>query len=247
MKQGYDVNSFFSYLGYYPSNYTPRCPGLRTLSVYARADTKQLEEWLAPTPFVLDDDRVVITVADFSNQSHFSYHDAAILLPVRINGTQGSTYYFEYEDNHETVASGREKWGYPKRYADISLEDDAMGARGRVSLGGSTIFSLSVEFDDHTSNTEWQDCKTYPHLQVRAISDIYGPSFTQFDVIQRDTSKDYELMSRQFGKASIELGSEVMVNGKALEILELLGGEYSVGNFSSTRENGRAHVIASLL
>ena len=247
MKQEYDVNSFFNYLGYYPSNYTPTCPKLRSLSVYIRGDRKQLEEMLEPLPFVLNDDRFVVTISDFRNQSHFTYFDAAVLLPVRCGDVEGSTYYFEYEDNHETVASGREKWGYPKKFAKISMEDDERGARGDVTLFDETMFRIAVDFDEVSDNAVWRDYKVFPHLQIRAVSDIYGPSFSAFDIISRDTSKDYELISKRYGKASVELGSSIAMNGRTLDIVEVLGGEYSVGNFASTRENGRAVAIASLI
>lgn len=247
MKEGYDPNSFFKYLGYYPSDYTPTCPGLRTISVYVRGNRKQLEELLDPTPFVLNDDRFVVSIADFSNQSHFSFFDAAVLLPVRFGDVTGSTYYYEFEDSHETVASGREKWGYPKKYARISLEDDERGARGAVTLYDETMFSIAVDFDDVADNAHWRDYKVYPHIQARAVSDIYGPSFSAFDIITRDTSKDYVPISKRFGKASVTLGPSIGIGGQLLEIVEVLGGEYSVGNFSSTRENGRANVIASLV
>jgi acetoacetate decarboxylase len=247
MKRDYDVNRFFSFLGYYPSDYTPTCPELRTLSVYVRGNRKQLEELLEPMPFVLNDDRFVVTISDFRNQSHFSFFDAAVLIPVRYGDAEGSTYYYEFEDSHETVASGREKWGYPKKYAKISLEDDDRGAQGDVTLYDDTMFRIAVDFDQPSDSAAWRDYKVYPHLQVRAVSDIYGPSFSAFDIISRDTSKDYEPISKRSGKASLELGSSIGIGGRALEIVEILGGEYSVGNFASTRENGRANVIASLV
>jgi acetoacetate decarboxylase len=247
MKQGYDVDRFFSFLGYYPSNYTPTCPKMRTLSVYVRGVRQQLEELLDPTPFVLNDDRFIVTISDFRNQSHFSFFDAAVLIPVRFGDAEGSTYYFEFEDSHETVASGREKWGYPKKFAKISLEDDERSARGDVTLYDETLFRIAVDFDETSDNAAWRDYKVFPHLQIRAVSEIYGPSFSAFDIISRDTSKDYELINKRFGKASVELGPSIGINGRTLEIVEVLGGEYSIGNFASTRENGRANVIASLV
>src|SRR5690625_2951828 len=93
MRDNYNINSFFEFLGYYPSNYTPTCPGMRSLSIYVKGVRSELQKLLEPTPFLLADDRFVISIADFSNHSHFSYYDAAILLPVSINGVQGSTYY----------------------------------------------------------------------------------------------------------------------------------------------------------
>lgn len=247
MRDNYNINSFFEFLGYYPSNYTPTCPGMRSLSIYVKGVRSELQKLLEPTPFLLADDRFVISIADFSNHSHFSYYDAAILLPVSINGVQGSTYYFEYEDNHETVASGREKWGYPKKFAHISLQEQADSVRGEVSLGGESIFSVDFTFDDGVSNAAWEDYQVYPHLQVRAISEVSGPSFTQFDVIARDTSKDYELISRRFGSAAVQLGEQIGLDGQALTVAEVLGGEFSIGNFSATLENGQARIITSLI
>ncbi|WP_366552679.1 acetoacetate decarboxylase family protein [Aquibaculum sediminis] len=247
MKKNYNINEYFKFLGYYPSDYTPICKNMRTLTVYVRGDRKQLDQLLEPTPFVLNDDRFVVSIADFRNQSHFSFFDAAVLLPVRFGEVEGSTYYFEYEDDHQTVASGREKWGYPKQFAHISLDDDAGGARGSVTLGGETIFRVAVDFDEQTDKGAWQGYKTYPHLQARAISEIYGPSFSQFDIISRDTSKDYELLETRIGRASVEFSGAIGIGGQNLTIVEVLGGEYAVGNFASTRENGRARVIDSLV
>lgn len=247
MKKNYDVNRFFDYLGYYPTNYTPTCPGMRTLSVFLKGDRAQLEAMLEPTPFLLADDRFMVTIADFRNQSHFSFFDAAVLLPVRFGDVEGSTYYFEYEDSHETVASGREKWGYPKRYARITLEDDGQGARGDVTLYDETMFRIAVEFDDATNNAAWSDYRIFPHLQIRAVSEIYGPSFSSFDIVSRDTSRDYRPISKTFGRASVELGPSIAVNGRRLQVLDVLGGEYAVGDFASTRENGRANVVGSLV
>lgn len=246
MKADYDINSFFKYLGYHPSNYTPTCPGLRSLSVFVRGNRKQLEELLEPTPFLLNDDRFVVSIADFSNQSHFAFFDGAVLLPVRFGEVTGSTYYYEFEDSHETVASGREKWGYPKRFAQIALDDDDRGARGSVTLQDNTMFSIAVDFDDDADQAAWRDYKVYPHIQARAISDIYGPSFSAFDIITRDTSKDYVPLSKRIGKASVKIDPAIGIGGHLLEVVEVLGGEYSVGNFASTRTNGQANVIASL-
>jgi len=247
MKANYDPLSFFKYLGYYPSDYTPTCKGLRSLSIYVRGRAEQMAKILEPTPFELADDRFVISIADFSNQSHFSFYDAAVQFPVRFGDAVGSTYLFEYEDDQETVASGREKWGYPKKFAHIELADDERGARGRAFLRDETLMSLEIEFDDAVSRAPWADFRSYPHLQARAVSEIYGPGFSAFDIISRDTSKAFELISRRSGRAKVQLSSTLNVGGLTPDIVEILGADYVVGNWASTRENGEAKVIGSLI
>src|SRR5690625_8033906 len=103
MRDNYNINSFFEFLGYYPSNYTPTCPGIRSLSIYVKGVRSELQKLLEPTNFLLADVRFVISISDFSNHFHFSYYVAAILLLVSINGDQGRNYYFVYEDNHARV------------------------------------------------------------------------------------------------------------------------------------------------
>ncbi|MFT3797688.1 acetoacetate decarboxylase family protein [Microbacterium sp.] len=246
MKQ-YDPTSFFEFLGYGPGDQTYDCPGLRSLSIYCRGDEAQLRALLDPLPFELADDRFLVSIADFTNNSGMVYYDAAVVLAVEYDGHHGGTYYFEWEDSHISVTAGRELWGYPKHFAVISLTDDESGARGRVALEGTTAFEAELVFDDTADPSAWRGVSFSPHLQVRAVPQVNGASFQSFDIISRNTSLDFEPILRRFGRAQVRLGNEITVDGEPLRIVETLGGEYTVGNFHATRENGTPKIIASLI
>jgi acetoacetate decarboxylase len=245
--KSYTPTAFFEFLGYGSGDHTYNCPGLRSLSVYCRGNRGQLVKLLEPTPFELADDRFLVSVADFANNSTTPYFDAAVILAVRYGDHVGGNYYFEWEDKHTTVAAGRELWGYPKHFARISLDDDAAGVLGRVSLEGDTSFEVEMTFDDQVTGAAWSDISFYPHLQVRAVPEANGPSFQSFDIISRNTAKDFKLSERRYGRAVVKFGPEIQAGGEPLEILETLGAEYTVGDFFATRQNGTPKIVASLV
>ncbi|WP_405149821.1 acetoacetate decarboxylase family protein [Sphaerisporangium sp. NBC_01403] len=247
MKQNYDVKDFFAYLGY-PSGDQPYwAKDLRTLSVYCRGDRANLEALLEPTPFELADDRFVVQIADFANATPGAFYDSGVVIPVRYRDHVGVNYYFEFEDQPWSVAFGREVWGYPKQYGEIELTQDGNAIAGTVRRAGSLIFGISMTSDDGYSNEAWADMTMYPHLQVHALPEANGPGFTTFEIISRDTSKDFALRHKAFGPAEVELGPALSVNGVELKVVEVLGGEYSLGDYACTVENGISTVIDDVL
>ncbi len=243
----YNPLEFWKFLRFGPGNTTYSCPGLKTLSVYCRGKREQLERLMDPMPFDLADDRFVVSIADFGNNSGRTYYDAAVILPVRYGEHVGGTYYFEYEDKHTTVAGGRELWGYPKHFAKIELAETANGVRGAARLYDDVMFEIGVEFDDSVSREPWQDLRLFPHYQVRAVPEVNGAGFQSFDIISRNTVKDYKLIDRKVGRGSVKLGPTISADGQTLEIVKVLGAEYTGGDFASTPENGVPVVVASLV
>jgi acetoacetate decarboxylase len=243
----YDPLKFWKFLNFGPGNTTYSCPGLKTLTVYCRGEGAQLRAFLDPTPFELADDRFAISIADFGNNSGKTYYDAAVIFAVRYGEHVGGSYYFEYEDKHSTVAGGRELWGYPKHFAKISLSESGDGIRGAATLEGDAVFEIGIAFDKSVNRAAWQDLRLFPHYQVRAVPQVNGAGFQSFDIVSRNTSKDYKLTERKVGRGEARLGSTVSFGGEKLRILEVLGAEYTVGDFASTHENGVPTIIASLI
>lgn len=247
MKQNYDVRNFFGYLGY-PSGDQPYwSQDLRSFSVYCRGDADNLRALLEPTPFELADDRFVVQIADFTNATPGPFYDSGVVIPVRYRDHAGATYFFEFEDQPWSVAFGREVWGYPKQFGEIELTDTADRVAGTVRRAGELIFGISMAPEDGFSDQAWADMSLYPHLQVHALPEANGPGFAKFEIVSRDTSKDFVLHRKSFGPAEVELGPVLSVNGVQLKVVDVLGGEYSVGDYACTVENGIATVIDDLL
>jgi len=212
-----------------------------------QGEKEQIASFLKPMPFELADDRFVVSIADFGNNSGKTYYDAAVIFAVRYGDHVGGTYYFEYEDKHSTVAGGRELWGYPKHFAKIAVSATDEGARGAATLYDDVMFEIGVAFDDSVDRAAWADLRIYPHYQVRAVPEVNGPGFQSFDIISRDTSKDYKLKERKVGRGTVTFGPAISFDGEALRVSEVLGAEYTTGDFASTPENGVPKIIESFI
>lgn len=243
----YDPRSYFSILGYQPGSEGYTCPGLRTLAVYCVGDAQQLEKALQPTPFTLASDRFMVSVADFGNCSMGPFYDAGVVIPVTYKGHSGGHYLLEWEDQSWSIALGRELWGYPKRFADIHLDDTETSAHARVELRAEPLVDLHVSFDDSVTPQAWSDVSVFPHLLARATGQPGGDSFDRFDIIRRDTSADFELLERHTGTGSVSFGAGASHQDGPLTVVDVLGAEYTVGNYHASKENGIPTVIDSLV
>ncbi|MGI5154528.1 acetoacetate decarboxylase family protein [Microbispora sp. CA-102843] len=246
MRENYNPLDFWQRLDYAPAAEPYSAPELSTVTVYCRGDADQLERMLRPTPFVLADDRFVVTVADFSSASNGGFMDCGVIVPVRYGDLVGGFYLAEYENHSWSVAAGRELWGYPKRFADMRVDrsDDAISCR--VSAEGRSLVEIDWKAADSTGTPPWHDVVVYPHLLVRAVPQVDGHGFALFDVLSRDTSRDFVTHSERRGRAELTLGEGLVGAGERLTVVEVLGATHSVGDFYSTERNGVPTVVASL-
>ncbi|WP_449276937.1 acetoacetate decarboxylase family protein [Leucobacter sp. GX24907] len=249
----YDPKTFFRFLGFDPGDQQYECPDLATLNVYCRGDRDQLTRLAGVTPFELTSDVFMLTVADFSNctMTQGGYFDGGMILPISYGEHRGGNYFFEFEDQHWSTAAGRELWGYPKRYAKFSLETTDSGVRAKIWDYDMPILDLALDFDDSVTGEAWNDVDLTPTIQARAVPEVNGPSFSQFDIAMRNTAANFALRERRLGRAQatigkIDVGSDLL-DGQPLHVLEVLGGEYTVGDFAATAANGTPVVLDSLV
>ncbi|WP_162903759.1 acetoacetate decarboxylase family protein [Leucobacter sp. wl10] len=245
----YRIESFKRFTGSMPGNSTYEVRDLRQLWVFCRGDRDQLARLASYTPFEPRSDVFVLGVADFSSGP--GWFDASLVLPVTFRGEVGGSYFFEYEDQHDSVAMGREAWGYPKALARVEWQEDAHGISTRVYDYDTDVFSIEVDFDSTVDDSAWRHLAIYPQYQVRAVPQQAGSSFDSLDVLSRDPSRDWVAKDRLLGRAEVKIGRLDLTNGildgERLEVVEVLGAELCIGDYYSTAENGVPRKIASLL
>ena len=221
----YDVNDYFEVLGYQPASLPYYCKGLRSLAVICRGQREQLDELLAPTPFETIDDRFVVSVSmyvdtTYADGSTSTYGDSSIVLAARYGDQVGAMVRFEYESTYSSVLAGRQKWGYPKDFALVELDDDETRACGRAYLPAQPIVDVELTFDDSAPTDVWDGFPRYPHLLVKASPEPDGDSFDSFEILARDTSDDYVLSTAKYGYAEVKFGPSVSFRGRQLEVVE---------------------------
>jgi acetoacetate decarboxylase len=253
MRQGFDVSRLYQRL---PFNTTvpARCPALPTIAFDCRVEGTWLEDNIRNTPFTLVENRVLITGSDFANHTAFPFRDVIFIAPVEYNGIRGGHPFLEFENSNRAVIGGREKWGYPKLYADIDFVRSSEGTvRVAVTMGGRRIVDLrwhpdGAPAEDRTA----QPLKLWPHLLLRMLPDASRPGMGFVEILRRDTSDDLVILKQKAGRADLTFGPmpehEIDYCDLAnLRIKEVVSAQLIIADWVSSEKNGWAQLVDRLL
>ncbi|MFO0995666.1 MAG: acetoacetate decarboxylase family protein [Alphaproteobacteria bacterium] len=228
-----------------PDPFVPyQCKNNRILYVVCRGNRRVIDRYLKRTPFESVDDRYIVSVADFSNCDKAQFMDAAIVLPIRFRGRLGGYYLFEYENNDAAIAAGRDLWGYPKKYAAITMTRRGRVVTAKAMRHGKAIMELSVDLSKSVDSVP--RLKLTPHYNMHVQPRPDGPGYTAMRIIERDTSPDYVLKSERFGAGKVTLRGLATDPLNEFKPLEILGGGFITGDFYATEANGWGRVVATM-
>jgi acetoacetate decarboxylase len=229
-----------------PDPFVPyECKGYRSVFAVCRGDESVIRKYLEPTPFDYVDNTFIVSVSDFSNCNKVSFMDCAIVIPVKYKDIYGGYYLFEYENDDSAIAAGRDLWGYPKKYADITLQQENGKVKGQAVRKGQLIVDIECDLNERVH--EVINLQTYPHLNLHVVPKPDGKGISSMKVISRDTSPDFKLISEELGKTTVYLNGLPTDPLHELQPIEVLGGGYTVGDFYATEENGWGRIIETLI
>ena len=227
----------------YPSPLVPySCPQNRTLNVVCEGREDAMRQILNCTPFEFESNRFVVSISDFNNCTAFRFMDVGILIPVRFGGLTGGFWAYEYEDNDESIAAGRELWGYPKKFATAKLEERRTGVMAVVER--KTVKLIEVELT--MTGEAIPEVQTYPHLLLQVIPNGDRPGVFLRRVLVRDTSPDFVTKSRKTGKATVSFGKLDSDPIYKLGPTKVLGGAFIVGDFLASEKHGWAKILSTI-
>lgn len=216
-----------------------------TLFAVVEVDERIVKKYLEPTPFEYVHNRCMVYVHDLSTSEKLPYMDAGIVLQVKYKNIIGGHYLFEYEDDDAAIAAGRELFGYPKKYADMTLERNGNMVKGTAIRKGEKIVEIECDLSKPVENLE--RLKVFPHLTLHTIPKPDGPGIFSQRIISRDNSMDIKPISEELGEAKVTLKSIPTDPLGEFNPIRVLGGGYSVSEFLSSDENGWGKVIETII
>jgi len=157
------------------------------------------------------------------------YSGGGIIVPARYRGTVGGYYAFCYVDTDDSLALGREAYGYPKKYATARYQRTGRAATASYRRPDLQL-DLSLVLDERPGRS-LPDAPRFPHLLLQTIPtvDHREPLFTR--VVARDTaSVSSFVMTMGEGALRVapgEAGDELGWLGQP----EVLGGFHVAGAF----------------
>jgi len=119
---------------------------VRFLLLYFRAEPERLRNFL-PEPLEASADGLCVAFGidvPFSS-SYGPFHESGIQIQCTF---QGETAFFNshlYLDNIPAICSGRERWGAPKEYAEVSFKEENNLLVSQTTKDGLTIMTLTAE------------------------------------------------------------------------------------------------------
>lgn len=205
----------------------------KIISVLFKTTPEVLNE-LVPEPLVPNPGNLMfIYVGELNIENpiagKYSYLEAGIGVPVTFSKKSGNFAIYLYLDKALPIVGGREIWGWPKKDAQISFEVKDGEINAKLERFGATIITLTSsvvqKIDPKFSRPElpWFNLKIIPSVKKDSPPDVM-----QLTSAMNTDSKTKELYNY---KASVKFGSSPMDPLEDIEIVQILGAQYSVSDF----------------
>lgn len=224
---------------------------LRRLYAVCQGKESVLRSYVERTPFELRSDLFFIEVADYSNRVYppasetWPFQDCGIIVPIRYRDIDAGYYLFEYENQDYAIFAGRELWGYPKTFGDVTLEERPERIIGSVTKAGHEIVRLTG--DRAKPLARGPELKLGPILNIHTVPRADGPGIFSQRIILRDASPGLTPISEEFFEASLTLRSVRLNQLEELGPLRVLGGGFQTADYTMEGDWGWGHVLETLV
>jgi acetoacetate decarboxylase len=219
-----------------PYTIPDRCPlfpplpyhyrGYRRLSAYCRADPARIRAAL-PAGLEAAGDVIEVFVVAFPDAGPLgSYEEGGIIVPVHCGGTQGGHVLYMYVTSDEGLCVGREVLGYPKKLAEVRLEERGSTMRGEVVRRGTRL--IRIEFA--AEEIALEKPPLWPRILVKRIPRADGEGY-DVDQVVLSPGRDATITESRHGWARVALGGSTADPASELGVGEVLGAEFLVGDF----------------
>jgi acetoacetate decarboxylase len=200
----------------YPSSLVYTAENCRSLVITCNASEDKLGRFLQGTPFTLRAPFVVLEGGVFKECTAGDFCFSGVLIPVTYRGINGAYYAFSYVDTDVSLALGREPFGYPKKLANIEVDEQDRQIGIKTSRQGRCILELNGQMMTNSALAE-PVVTTYPHLLLQIIPDVDGLRPIVKRIVSRDTHSRSELVSE------LSVRAQVHIDPGTGEELEALG------------------------
>lgn len=200
----------------------------RQIIVFFRSTPEAVRK-LVPRPLEPNPDAVMAVMAAHWNAMGFrtpEYNDgggkileAALLVPVRLGSERGLYTVILYLDNASRIPMSREIWGFPKKLADVSVDEREGGYVTAVKIGDAPILKLRFERTEKMEPLPPSRPGTVFSLKVIPSAGRNGPP----EVLQIVATKtNFRTREAWRGKAVLELGGSPAEPPGEIPVLEIL-------------------------
>lgn len=195
------------------------------VSVFCRVDEAAIRKAL-PKPFDVRGDVIEFFIMDVPEGGSLgSYAEGGIVVPMAYQGRPGGHVLYEIVTNDDSMAVGREVWGYPKKMGEVEWQADDTSVKAKLSRRSVSL----IEIDFKAGGATFDKPLLQPRFQTRVI-----PSPESHDAttqIIENTLGQASTIKHVVGTADLKVGGSFSDPFSDLEVLEVVGAEMTVANF----------------
>ncbi|MGH6953294.1 MAG: acetoacetate decarboxylase family protein [Alphaproteobacteria bacterium] len=170
----------------FPSDLMYGSDDAESVSVLVEVEEDAVRNLLRPTPFEFVSAHAWVEVMALRTAWGVEpFAGGGVLVPARYKGTLGAYYALCYVDSDESLALGREPFGYPKKYARSSIQRTGRAATAAIVRRDARV-EISVITDDRARAAP--PVPRYPHLLLQVLPSAETPDVLLKRVIARDTA-----------------------------------------------------------
>jgi acetoacetate decarboxylase len=150
-----------------------------------------------------------------------SYTEAGQVIPVRLNGVNGSYAHAMYLNDHPPIAGGRELWGFPKKLATPKLLIETDTLVGTLDYGSVRIATATMGFKHREVDaTTVLATLATPNFLLKIIPHVDGtPRICE---LVRYYTTQVNLHGAWTGPCSLELHPHALAPVASLPVLEVV-------------------------
>ncbi len=193
---------------------------------------------LLPPPLKPAEKPLVTAFLAHYPKTNFSpaYYEGALFLRAEFGGVPGNYCLAMPVTGDMAMAGGRERFGYPKKLANISFKRSGNKAEGYIERHGVRFFALRVKLSGKTNTEEFQNIvlgetsekgtvsynfKHFPSCDLKGFD--YNPRLVKERTILRPSVAEW-------GEAEVTLTHSDHDPWSEVEIVRILGSVYTVGH-----------------
>ncbi|TQI75350.1 acetoacetate decarboxylase [Bosea sp. AK1] len=209
--------------------------GYRKLSVFCEASPEGIRKAL-PADFEYVSNQIEVFVMDCPEVHDMdnramgprAYLEGGVVVQAAYGGVTGGHVLYEFVTTDDSMAGGREVWGYPKKLGAVTYEEAADGSiTASVSRLGHSLIKLSYRPDEVT----FEKPLLHPRLQVKRIPRADGEGFDVDQIILNELT-GAKVFSQRRGSGAVLLGGRSEMDPlMELGVSRVIGAEHVVAEF----------------
>jgi len=198
------------------------------VQVLVRANPEAIAA-LIPEPLEPDDEPLVTVIAaNYRFVTNIGpYKEAIVNVTAKYKGEKVMYTPYIYVDSDSSMAGGRERFGHPKKMADLAFTQDCEVVRGTCTRRGFKIIDASVCIYGE-GNMEHVLMRPLYQLKVIPQADVSAPADISLVRTWQDDMEFHEFLG---GPAAVSFERSPADPIYLLEPIEVIGGIYAIGSW----------------